>query len=345
MKRLANIWEKVCDLDNIYRAHLMASKDKHHRKEVEEVNADLGNKLRQIQAILQTMQWRPAPYQKFMRKERGKMREICKSPYFPDRIIHWAIMLQIEKRMMANLIDQTCASIPGRGIAKGIKYMKKYLEDIEGTKYCLKLDISKFYGNIDHSILMHKLRTLFKDADLIENIRRFVESDQKGLPIGSYMSQNFANLYLSDLDHYIKEVWGIKYYVRYMDDIVILAPNKDDLHRIKRVIDGFLAEHLNLRVKGNWQVFPVEARGVDFLGFRFFHGKMLLRRTLSMRMRRATGKIGRRIRKGLRIRMIDVSRYLSYMGWILASEARGFFARFFLPIRGVILEKKRCFAI
>lgn len=341
MKRETRLWEKVCDLDNIYMAHKMASRDKLHRKEVEEVNADLDNKMRMVQAILQSMKWRPAKYKKFLRDERGKVREICKSPYYPDRIVRWAIMLVIEPRITKNLIDQCCASIPGRGVKRASDFIRRYLKDVEGTKYCLKIDISKFYGHIDHKIMLHKLQTLFNDKDLIENLRRFIESHEKGLPIGSYMSQYFANLYLSDFDHFCKEKLHLSYYVRYMDDVVCLAPSKEDLHRVKRIMDGWLAEHLNLRIKSNWQVFPVDSRGIDFLGFRFFHARTLLRRKLTMRMRQAMAKVAKRIRNNLRLRIIDTARYISYMGWIIQSKSKGFFAKYFLPVRGPILDRFR----
>lgn len=116
-----------------------------------------------------------------------------------------------------------------------------------------------------------------------------IDSSKNGLPIGNYTSQWFANFYLQDLDHYIKEDLHIKYYIRYMDDIVLFHRNKKELHKIKEKIEAFL-EKEDLKLKENWQLFKTDSRPLDFLGYRFYRGYTTLRRGNCLRIRRRIKK-------------------------------------------------------
>jgi hypothetical protein len=153
------------------------------------------------------------------------------------------------------------------------------LKDIPGTQYCLKLDITKFYPSVDHSVLKQLLRKKIKDTDLLWLLDGIIDSAE-GLPIGNYLSQYFANFYLTYFDHWIKEEKKVKYYFRYADDMVILSDNKPYLHQLLCEIREYLQENLKLEVKDNYQVFPVEDRGIDFVGYVFFHTHVLLRKSI-----------------------------------------------------------------
>lgn len=113
---------------------------------------------------------------------------------------------------------------------------------------------------------------------LLRLLHHVVYSTPKGLPIGNYISQFAANLNLAWFDRWIKQVLKIKYYYRYCDDIVILHPDKDYLRYCLQEIEKYLADNLKLKVKRNWQIFPVEARGIDFIGYVFYHDRTLLRK-------------------------------------------------------------------
>jgi hypothetical protein len=130
------------------------------------------------------------------------------------------------------------------------------------------LDIEKYSPSIDNEILKNIIRRKIKDVRLLSLLDTIIDSAQ-GLPIGNYLSQYFANLYLSGLDHYCKEVLRAQYYIRYCDDIVILHQNKDALHKMYEQIEAYMKQ-LKLKPKSNWQIFPVAVRGIDFLGYRFF---------------------------------------------------------------------------
>lgn len=153
-----------------------------------------------------------------------------------------------------------------------------------------KLDIKKFYENVDHNILKTLLRKKFKDKDLLKLLDEIIDSNPVGLPLGSLLSQYLANFYLCYLDHYIKEDLGVKYFFRYMDDFIILSNSKQELHLILYKIKKYLNNNLKLEVKDNYQVFPVEIRGIDFVGFVHRKNYTLLRKTIKQNYKKSKNK-------------------------------------------------------
>ena len=235
MKRFGYIYEKICDLDNLRDAHKHARKDKLYYREVKMIDKNPDFYLKQIQEMLINETYEVSPYTVSIINDKGKDRELRKLPYYPDRIIQWAIMLQIEKIFMDVFISSTCASLAGRGIHTASKKIRRYLkEDPEGTRYCYKIDVKHFYPSINHAMLKKLLRKKFKDTKLLRLLDKIIDSSggEVGIPIGSYLSQYLANFYLAYFDHWIKEELGVKYYVRYMDDIVILHNSKEYLHAL-----------------------------------------------------------------------------------------------------------------
>lgn len=206
MKRYGNIFEKICSMENLREAHKNAREDKLFYKEVKMVDSDPEYYLSQIQDMLKNKTYTVSEYAVSIINDKGKERELMKLPYFPDRIIQWAIMLQTEHIFMEVFCSHTCASIKNRGIGKASRMVETYMKDLENTQYCLKLDVSKFYPNINHSILKQLLRKKFKDKDLLELLDKIIDSypGEKGVPIGSYLSQFLANFYLAYFDHWLK---------------------------------------------------------------------------------------------------------------------------------------------
>jgi len=232
MKRYGNLWGKITDRENIRQA-LYASQDgKKHYKEVIMVNKDPERYINDVRDMLIGKTFRNAKYDVINRLEGRKIREIKKLPYYPDRIIHHAIMQVMQPIWMNNLIKDTWQSLPGRGVHKGVLTIRKALRDFEGTKYALKMDVSKYYPSIDNEIMKSVIRRKIKDPDLLWLLDEIINSTE-GLPIGNYISQIMGNLYLSEYDHMMKEQLHLKYYFRYCDDILILSGNKEDLHKIR----------------------------------------------------------------------------------------------------------------
>jgi hypothetical protein len=161
----------------------------------------------------------------------------------------------------------------------------------------LKLDITKFFPSIDREMLKTQLRRLFKDPDLLCLLDDIADSYDKGIPIGNYTSQYYGNYYLSFFDHWLKETLRVKYYLRYMDDLIILH-EKEYLHDLRRKIDAYLQDNLKLRLKGNWQVFPTYVRGVDFVGYRSFGDFTLLRRGTKKNLKAAVKRLRKKQERG-----------------------------------------------
>lgn len=280
------MWDAVCSMENIDMAHKRAKKGKSHYREVIMVDADKGRFLGEIQRMLVQKTFVNAPYVEMIRRDSGKERLIKKLPYFPDRIVQHCVANVCAPVWDKTLIRDTYAAIPGRGVHDGVRRVKRALQvDRSGTEFCLKLDVRKYYDSVDTEILKRVVRERIKDKDVLWLLDLVIDSSP-GIPIGNYLSQYFGNLYLSALDHYAKEVLGCAYYFRYCDDVVVLGGDKGWLHGVRRLLAERL-DSVGLEVKANWQVFPVESRGIDFLGYRFFHGYTLVRRRIVQRFKRA----------------------------------------------------------
>jgi RNA-directed DNA polymerase len=284
MKRYGNLYTKIWDMDNIREAHHNAQRGKQHYHEVQMVNADEDKYLMQIQVMLRDKTFRNSEYEIFIKTDSGKEREIYKLPYFPDRIIHHCVMQVLEPIWMSVFISDTYAALKGRGIHKGVKRVKLALRDVDNTQYCLKFDVRKFYPSIDHGVLKVILRRKIKDPDVLWLLDEVIDS-ANGIPIGNYLSQYFGNLYLTYFDHWMKEEKRCKYYFRYCDDVVVLSSNKVLLHKLLREVQEYLTANLKLSLKSNYQIFPVDKRGIDFLGYRFFHEYTLLRKSITQRFK------------------------------------------------------------
>ena len=274
--------------------------------------------------------------------------------------------------------------IPNRGIQPIINQLRGYkkkikkngkvvaekwipsilVSDPEATKYCLKLDVRKYYPSIVHDVLKAKYRELFKDEELIwlmdeiidsistcpateENIeilqrlgvavniiiddngREFV--DGVGIPIGNYVSQYDGNFNLSVVDHWLKEVKGVKYYFRYMDDMVIFGSSKEELHKLKRELDEFMAVNLKQVLKHNWQVFPTKVRGVDFVGYRFFGEYTLLRKSTCKTFKRRMLSISSKRENNVSPTYSEWCSFNSYVGWLQHCDSFRLYQKYVEP--------------
>lgn len=254
-----------------------------------------------LQQLLLNKEYRTSPYTVFKIHE-PKEREIYRLPYYPDRITHHAVINVLEPLFISIFTKDTYSCIKRRGIHAAANGVKKALRKEQKTKYCLKLDIKKFYPSIDHAIMKELLCWKIKDRDTLWLLNEIIDS-APGLPIGNYLSQYLANYYLTFFDHWIKESKRVKHYFRYADDIVILFYDKAQLHKLLYEIKTYLLGHLNLTVKGNYQVFPVSARGIDFVGYVFYHTHTRLRKSIKKSFAR---KISQGVKRGT---------LASYNGW------------------------------
>ena len=178
-----------------------------------------------------------------------------------------------------------------------MKYIKRDIkENPEGTKYCYKFDIKKFYESVKQDFVMYCVRRVFKDEKLIAMLDNFVRLMPEGLSIGLRSSQGLGNLLLSVfLDHYLKDKYGIRYYYRYCDDGVVLAGTKRELWKIRDVIHQSI-EQIELTVKANERVFPIE-EGIDFLGYVIRLDSVRIRKRIKQKFARKMATVKSRKRR------------------------------------------------
>lgn len=316
MKRYAKLYPRIADLDNVVLAHANAQKGKRHYAEVKRVNRSQDAYLGHLYRLLKDRAYRTSEYTVSVRNDTGKERVIYVLPYYPDRIVHHAVMQVLEPIWERVLIRDTYSAIKGRGVHDGVRRVKKMLEDEPGTRYCLKMDVAKFYPSIDHEVLKSILRRKIKCPDTLELLDEIVDS-APGVPIGNYLSQYFGNLYLAYFDHWVKEGLRVRHYARYCDDLVVFGSSKDRLHETRRRIAAYLHDELRLHLKENWQVFPTRVRGVDFLGYRFFGSYTLVRKSIAKKFKARMARV--RTRPG----PTSPNSVMSYYGWCKHADTRG----------------------
>lgn len=291
MKRHGNLHARICAIENLRAAAYNAAKGKRNRREVRAFFANLEAELEALHTELSAGTYRTSPYEIFEKME-GKRRVIFKLP-FRDRVVHWAIMQVLEPIWTPQFTADTHACIKGRGMHSLLTTLRADLRnDPEGTAYCLKIDVRKFYPTIDHEILKAAVRRKIKDPEVLALLDGIIDSAE-GVPIGNYISQYLANLYLSELDHLLKEVGGVRYYYRYADDMVLLAGDKPTLHGWLVLINDWLETERRLSLKSNYQIFPVESRGIDFVGYVTFHTHCLARKKNKKGLCRELAKLRR----------------------------------------------------
>ena len=256
-----------------------------------------------------------------------------------------------------NDIDQLIWDL--RGAHAGKKVIEKWLRtDRKNTKYVLKMDIRHFFESIDHELLKEKFRKYVHDERMLDLIYQTIdivvdgEIVDRGLPLGFDTSHWYANWYLQDLDHFIKEELRAVYYIRYMDDMVIFGSNKRKLHRMKDEIERYLKEKLDLELKGDWQVFrfvykevDIEidgkikhrqyGRDLDFMGFRFYRNRTAMRKSIMLRATRKAKKISKKDQPTI----YDTRQMASYNSYLKSTDTYNVYEKYIKPY--VSMKKMR----
>ena len=223
------LYDIICSRENVEAAVQAACRDHHKDPAVIRIRE---NPEPYIQAAIQILVTGSFHYSNFRTKrifERGKQRNLCYTRTFPDRIIQHAVLQVVGPILLGTCIRDTYAAIKGKGLHRCNRYIREVMHnDPEGTEYCCKMDMSKYFPSIDRNKLFALIKKKIKCARTLEIISRmiFEVPGKKGTPVGLYSSQIFSTFYLTYFDHYCKEVLGIPYYARYMDDVVIFARRK-----------------------------------------------------------------------------------------------------------------------
>ncbi len=341
MKRHKNIFNKIWDYQNLQTAHKNARRGKGWYREVKEIDANPEQFLIALQGMIRDKTYRTSAYERFTKIEGKKEREIFKLLYYPDRICQWAILQVIEPHLIKTFTADTYSAIPGRGIHQALYKLRRVFRNYpEDTRYCLKIDVKKYYPNIDRAIMKEKFAKMFKDKDFLWLIGEIIDSspEPNGIPIGNYVSQYCGNLYLSEFDHWVKETAKVRFYFRYMDDMLFMGRDKEYLRDLLGRVQSFLSERLNLKVKENWQIFPVSKRGVDFVGYRVFPGFSLLRKSICKKLKFRVCNIHQKIDAGNPMNQNDWLSIQSYGGWLGHCDSHRLVEKYLTPLEPFMNE-------
>lgn len=287
MKRQSGLFERIITFPTLLLAARQAARGKRDRPAVAHFEFHLERELLTLQEELRTLRYRPGAFFTFEICD-PKRRAICAAP-FRDRVVHHAVCHVLEPAFERHLIFDSYACRPGKGthaaIARAQHFARRY-------RYVLKCDVRRYFERVDHTVLKTLLARQFKEASLLTLLNRIIDhappgaEPGKGLPIGNLTSQHFANRYLGELDHDLKERLRVKGYLRYMDDLLLFADDKPTLHEGLAAIRQFLRDPLRLELKETATVLAPVTEGIPFLGFRIYPGVVRLKPRTVRRFRR-----------------------------------------------------------
>jgi len=314
MKRHAGLFDQIVSFENLYLASRKARRGKRYKGSVISFEANVEEELLRLQEELATRSYTPGQYREFTIYER-KPRKISAAPY-RDRVVHHALCNIIEPLFEKTFIFDSYACRRGKGTHKAVARFTAFCRK---NRYVLKTDIRKYFPSIDHEILLQKIKKKIKCPDTLwltrviiegsnkqEEIRNYFWGDDlftpfqrgKGIPIGNLTSQFFANIYLDDLDHFIKEDLKCPYYIRYVDDLTIFANEKKMLWQVRDAIADFLSRERLLLHSGKTYIAPVSV-GIDHLGYRVYPDHRRLRKDNSLRFEGKVRKMSQFYKSGL----------------------------------------------
>ncbi len=296
MKRAKRLFEHIVSMENLREATYLAMKGKRDRRVTREFVSKLNRNLLATRELLLSGRYPFGAYRQFVIYEPKK--RVISAPCFRDRVVHHAIVRVCEPSFERCLIADTFACRRGLGQHAAIRRAFRFSQRFN---YFLKLDIRKYFDSIRHDHLLAILERRFKEPRLIALFRQIIESFRSeycaGIPIGSLMSQHFANLYLGVFDRWVKKEVGDKGYVRYMDDMILWSTQKRRLVELGKAADCFLRERLGLRLKP--PIYLNRTRhGVDFLGMRVFRNRVTLNRRSRVRIRKRFRELNRMYENG-----------------------------------------------
>lgn len=321
MAVIQNAWPVICSFEWLLYANMNARKGKRYRLEVMAFAARLEDNLIAIQQGIKDGTYILGPYRKlwvYVPKKRLVM-----ALDYPDRIVQWSLYQYLMPVYDKLFIEDSYACRKNKGSHRAAARLQYWMRQVSRKPgpgwYYLKLDISKYFYRVHHEKLLTILAQRIKDPEMMAFVWGVVNSRAEpfglprgrtpqntppeewiydvGMPIGNLTSQLFANIYLNELDQYCKHGLKIHYYIRYMDDVIILGPDKETLHRWKADIEIFLRDELALDLNDKTSIRPVR-QGVEFVGVRIWPTHMKLRKSTVGRMKREVRAISARYAAG-----------------------------------------------
>jgi len=291
MKIHKNIFKRIISPENLFSAWDTFRSDKRNKPDVLRFEWNLEQNIFQLHRDLKIRTYKHSPYTGFYIRD-PKQRHIHKATV-RDRILHHAVFSVVNPIFEPTFIPTSFSCRVGYGTHKGVEVLEKLTRKVSenGTHSCfvLKCDIQKFFASVNHEILLSILGKRIKDDDAIWLLGVIVGSYESamvkygeqrksiGIPIGNLTSQLFANVYMNELDQFVKHVLRVKYYVRYTDDFAVVSDDREYLEKLLPPISKFLENKLALNPHPNKITLRPICQGVDFLGYVIFSKYRLLR--------------------------------------------------------------------
>ncbi len=290
MRIYKNIFEEIISPENLFSAWDSFKSDKRSKSDVQNFEWNLEQNIFQLHRDLKDKLYKHGPYAGFYITD-PKQRHIHKATV-RDRVLHHAVFSVVNPIFEPTFIPTSFSCRVGYGTHKGVEALKNITRKVSenNTKQCfvLKCDVRKFFDSVNHEILLSIIKKRIKDDDavwLLNSIVRSYESAPgKGIPIGNLTSQLFANVYMNELDQFVKHRLNIKHYVRYTDDFAIISKNPEELKSLLIPISEFLENELALTLHPNKSILRSVCQGVDFLGYTTFPKYRLIRTKTKHRM-------------------------------------------------------------
>ncbi|MBS3176356.1 hypothetical protein J4457_03905 [Candidatus Woesearchaeota archaeon] len=286
MKTYKHLYEKLIAIENLEEAYWKARRGKVSKSYIQKFDKHYRLHLAILYRELKDKTYQPKPLKSFILRD-PKTRKICVSD-FRDRIVHHALINILQPIFESRFIHDSYASRKNKGTSTALQrfdYFKNKINSKYSLGYVFKADIKRYFDTVDHNVLMTIINQKIKDDDLLSLVQKILNNFEnkipgKGMPLGNWTSQFFANIYLNELDQFIKHKLKAKYYIRYVDDFVILHKSKKTLQNYQQLIKEFLRE-LKLQFHPNkCKIVPLK-RGVSFIGCKIFqHHKLLIKRNI-----------------------------------------------------------------
>ena len=280
MKTYTDLYPKVCSFPALCRAYQECRKGKREREYAMLFEKNLERNLLDLHNDLLNDQWRSGLYARFFVSD--PKRRLINAPPFRDRIVHRAVSDILMPLWDPTFIYDSYACRGGKGTHVAVDRLQQFMRrHLTGSGYVLQLDVKSYFASINHATLVGLIKKKIRDSRLMSLVRQVVESycdtPGTGIPLGNLTSQGFANIYLHELDMFAKHTLRIKQYIRYMDDVALVADDKKQLWVWRDAIEGFLADHLQLRLHPDKQAMvPIDC-GADYLGYIVFRDYRLVR--------------------------------------------------------------------
>ncbi len=274
------IYSQITDFSNLLQSYKKAKENKTSRPYVIEYNWKLESSLIALQKELVEKTYKPGHYKTFIVHD-PKERQIFAAP-FKDRIVHHALCNIIEPIFEKTFIFDSYACRKGKGTHKAVKRLQKFIRAFKNKPfYIFKGDVRHYFNSIDREILFNLIKKKISDQTALHLIEQIIYSTPGtvGVPIGNLTSQLFANIYLNELDQFVKRQLQGHFYCRYVDDFVLLKSTKEELTGNKLAIRDFLYNRLKLQLHPQKQTITPNKIGIDFVGYHIFSDHILVRQS------------------------------------------------------------------